>query len=83
MMTAKEAKTLTTNYLTAEADKHLQKIEGHIQNCASRGNTAMYYSNGIGEADSRIQAKVCNTLNEAGYKVNWSGSSLYISWAEA
>lgn len=83
MMTAKEAKTLTTNYLTAEADKHLQKIEDYIQTYANKGNTCMYYSNGLNCADARIQSKVYNTMAEAGYKVRWCESSLHISWADA
>jgi len=83
MMTAKEAKTMTTNYLTAEADKHLQKIEDTIQIYASKGNTSMYYSNGLSGADPRIQSKVYNTMVEAGYKVRWCESSLHISWADA
>lgn len=83
MMTAKEAKTMTTNYLTTEADKHLQKIEDHIQNWANKGNTSLYYSNGLSCADPRIQSKVFNTMTEAGYKVRWCESSLHISWADA
>ena len=83
MMTAKEAKTMTTNYLTAEADKHLQKIEDYIQTYANKGNTCMYYSNGLNCADARIQSKVYNTMTEAGYKVRWCESSLHISWADA
>lgn len=85
MMNAKEAKTLTNEFITKETAQHINWIENAIVEAARKGLTSVDYGAHISKADSRVKAKVWEELESAGYKVRWTSDNIFlrISWAEA
>lgn len=83
MINAKEAKKMTTDYISELVEKHIHTIEGTVKEYASKGRNYTYYANGLHNADPRVKAGVLAVLQEAGYKARWGETQLCISWEEA
>ena len=82
MMTMKEAKQRTNDYITNTASTIISEIETAICAQADRGSTHVDHTFKP-EHMGKVVSKVLATLSEAGYHLRWmNNGSLRISWEE-
>ena len=82
MITAKEAQSITNNYIQQEITKHIRCIEELITKYATEGKTSIYYGSDLPYADPRIKNAIYTILEDAGYYVRWCKTTLYVGWKE-